>query len=161
MNVLLLYWTAGGLAPYLISKWINHFERSRSREDVMSFLMVALPGLTLSDVSSAVTAVAAAAQSAQLQLVMAILGPNKPYNNVESHAKHYFALVSPAICAYSMENHLLLHFYVKLVVPACQHFTVDALELLYYQAIATMAAACIGKGQKGRPSDTFLWLSGL
>ena len=101
------------------------------------------------------------AQSAQLQLVMAILGPNKPYNNVESHAKHYFALVSPAICAYSMENHLLLHFYVKLVVPACQHFTVDALELLYYQAIATMAAACIGKGQKGRPSDTFLWLSGL
>ena len=51
MNVLLLYWTAGGLAPYLISKWINHFERSRSREDVMSLLMVALPGLTLSDVS--------------------------------------------------------------------------------------------------------------
>ena len=61
MNVLLLYWTAGGLAPYLISKWINHFERSRSREDVMSLLMVALPGLTLSDVSSAATAVAAAA----------------------------------------------------------------------------------------------------
>ena len=52
------------------------------------------------------------AQSAQLQLVMAILGPNKPYNNVESHAKHYFALVSPTICAYSMENRLLLHFYV-------------------------------------------------
>ena len=61
MNVLLLYWTAGGLAPYLISKWINHFERSRSREDVMSLLMVALPGLTLSDVSAATaTAVAAA-----------------------------------------------------------------------------------------------------
>ena len=47
MNVLLLHWTAGGLAPYLISKWINHFERSCSREDVMSLLMVVLPGLTL------------------------------------------------------------------------------------------------------------------
>ena len=60
MNVLLLYWTAGGLAPYLISKWINHFERSRSREDVMSLLMVALPGLTLSDVSAATAAAAVA-----------------------------------------------------------------------------------------------------
>ena len=56
-----------------------------------------------------------------------------------------------------MENHLLLHFYVKLVVQGCQHFTVDAFDLLYYQTIATkvswsgyMAAACIGKGQKGR-----------
>ena len=59
MNVLLLlYWTAGGLAPYLISKWINHFERSCSREDVMSLLMVALPGLTLSDVSAATTTAA-------------------------------------------------------------------------------------------------------
>ena len=60
MNVLLLYWTAGGLAPYLISKWINHFERSCSREDVMSLLMVALHGLTLSDVSAATAAAAAA-----------------------------------------------------------------------------------------------------
>ena len=59
MNVLLLYWTAGGLAPYLISKWINHFERSCSREDVMSLLMVALHGLTLSDVSAATAAAAA------------------------------------------------------------------------------------------------------
>ena len=62
MNVLLLYWTAGGLAPYLISKWINHFERSCSREDVMSLLMVALHGLTLSDVSAATAAAAAAAE---------------------------------------------------------------------------------------------------
>ena len=61
MNVLLLHWTAGGLAPYLISKWINHFERSCSREDVMSLLMVALPGLTLSDVSAATATATAAA----------------------------------------------------------------------------------------------------
>ena len=56
MNVLLLYQTAGGLAPYLISKWINHFEISCSREDAMSLLMVALPGLILSDVSEATVA---------------------------------------------------------------------------------------------------------
>ena len=62
MNVLLLHWTAGGLAPYLISKWINHFERSCSREDVMSLLMVALPGLTLSDVSAATATAAAVAE---------------------------------------------------------------------------------------------------
>ena len=81
---------------------------------------------------------------------MAILVP--VHNNVKSHARHYFALVSPAICAHSME---IIDFYYLtsyVPVPTCQHLTrcSDCLLLGTSYKVACECMAMFGRSVKAR-----------